>query len=247
MSPALRYLSSPALRWALPTLVLLAAAGCGSNYADNQSKADTASDARKPPLRKLNPALTQAYEIRLTLSNAPDLSSAADGKSPFTEVEGTVQFDASNGARCGNSNAMSGHVPTLSSHEPFRLSRLSATEYVGTVYADMLLDEDYYGRGVCHWALTEARVALRARTDIADTRFVAGLPAKEVLAGGTQARYFWKGYYPRFEEGQHSDYGTNQLDAVRADKLNEFFTVTLTARKIGGDAQDPKRPPGRTP
>jgi hypothetical protein len=171
----------------------------------------------------------------------------ADGKSPFAEVEGTVQFDASNGARCGKSNAPSGHVPTLSSHEPFRLSRLSATEYVGTVYADMLLDEDYYGRGVCHWALTGARVALRARTDIADTRFVAGLPAKEVLAGGTQARYFWKGYYPRFEVGQHSDYGTNQLDAVRADKLNEFFTVTLTARKIGGDMQDPKRPPGRTP
>lgn len=228
MSRALRYLSSPALRWALPTLVLLATAGCGSNYADSQAKA---------PLRKLNPAPTQAYEIRLTLANASDLSSAADGKSPFTVVEGTVQFDASNGARCGKSNALSGHVPTLSSHEPFRLSRVSATEYVGTVYADMLLDEDYYGRGVCHWALTEARVAFRARADIADTRFVAGLSAKEVLAGGTQARHFWKGYYPRFEDGQHADYGMNQLDTVPADKLNEFFTVTLTARKIAGDVQ----------
>ncbi|MDH2052030.1 hypothetical protein [Achromobacter marplatensis] len=236
MSRALRYLSSPALRWALPTLVLLAAAGCGSNFAASPTKADTASKARTP-LRKLNPAPTQAYEIRLTLANASDLSSAADGKSPFTVVEGTVQFDASNGARCGKSNALSGHVPTLSSHEPFRLSRISATEYVGTVYADMLLDEDYYGRGVCHWALTEARVALRARADIADTRFVAGLPAKEVLAGATQARYFWKGYYPRFENGQHSDYGRSQLNAVPADKVNEFFTATLTARKIGDDVQ----------
>lgn len=228
MSRAFRYLSSPALRWALPTLVLLATAGCGSNSADSPAKA---------PLRKLNPAPTQAYEIRLTLANVSDLSSAADGKSPFTEVEGTVQFDASNGARCGKSNALSGHVPSLSSHEPFRLSRVSATEYVGIVYADMLLDEDYYGRGVCHWALTEARVALRARPDIADTRFVAGLLAKEVLAGATQARYFWKGYYPRFEDGRHTDYGTNQLDAVPADKLNEFFTVTLTTRTIAGDAQ----------
>lgn len=228
MSRALRYLSLPALRWALPTLVLLAAAGCGSNYADSSAKA---------PLRKLNPAPTQAYEIRLTLANASDLSSAADGKSPFTVIEGTVQFDASNGARCGKSNALSGHVPTLSSHETFRLSRISPTEYVGTVYADMLIDEDYHGRGVCHWALTEARVALRARADIADTRFVAGLPAKKVLAGGTEARYFWKGYYPRFENGQHSDYGRSQLDAVPADKVNEFFTVTLTSRKIGDDGQ----------
>jgi len=212
----------------LPALVFLATAGCGSSYADTPAKA---------PLRKLNPAPTQAYEIRLTLANASDLSSTADGKSPFTVVEGTAQFDVSNGARCGKSNALSGHVPTLTSHEPFRLSRISATEYAGTVYADMLLHEDYYGQGVCHWALTEARVALRARADIADTRFVAGLPTKEVLAGGIQVRYFWKGYYPRFEDGQHADYGRAQLDAVPADKLAEFFTVTLTARKIAGDVQ----------
>ncbi|CAM3993449.1 Lipoprotein [Bordetella tumbae] len=237
MSRAFRYLSSPALRWALPTLILLAAGGCGSNYADTQARVDTTPNTLTPPLRKLNPTPTQAYEIRLTLSNASDLSSTADGKSPFTVVEGTVQFDASNGARCGKSNALSGHVPSLSSHEPFRLSRISATEYVGTIYADMLLDENYYGREVCHWTLTEARVALRARPDIADTRFVAGLPAKKVLAGGTQARYFWKGYYPRFENGQHADYGSNQLDAVSADKRGEFFTVTLTARKIAGDSQ----------
>ena len=228
MSNALRYLSPPALRWTLPTLVFLATAWCGSSYADTPAKA---------PLRKLNPAPTQAYEIRLTLANASDLSSAADGKSPFTVVEGTAQFDASNGARCGQSNALSGHVPTLTSHEPFRLSRISATEYAGTVYSDMLLNEDYHGREVCHWALTEARVALRARADIADTRFVAGLSAKEVLAGGTQVRHFWKGYYPRFEDGHHADYGRDQLDAVPADKLDEFFTVTLTARKIAGDDQ----------
>ena len=228
MSSALQYLSSPALRWALPTLVLLATTGCGSNYADSPAKA---------PLRKLNSAPTQAYEIRLTLANASDLSSAADGKSPFTVIEGTVQFDASNGARCGKSNALSGHVPTMSSHEPFRLSRVSATEYVGTLYADMLQDEDYYGRGVCHWTLTEARVAARARADSANTRFVAALPAQQVFAAGTQARYFWKGYYPSFEQRQHTDFGSAQLDAVPADKRGEFFTMTLTARKISGDVQ----------
>ena len=228
LSNAFRYLSPPALRWTLPTLLFLATAGCASNHSDTTAK---------EPLRKLNPAPTQAYEIRLTLANASDLSSAADGKSPFTVVEGTAQFDASNGARCGTSNALSGHVPTLTSHEPFRLSRISATEYAGTVYADMLRDEDYYGRGLCHWALTEARVALRAGPDNADTRFVAGLPSKAVLSGGTQVRYFWKGYYPRFENGQHAEYGRDQLDAVPADKRNEFFTVTLTARKIAGDVQ----------
>jgi hypothetical protein len=237
LSLALRYFSAPALRHALPTLALLAAAICGPTHAETPTQLDATSNAPKAPLRKLNPAPTQAYEIRLTLANATDLSSAADGKSPFTVVEGTVQFDASNGARCGKSNALSGHVPTMSSHEPFRLSRVSATEYVGTLYADMLQDEDYYGRGVCHWTLTEARVAARARADSANTRFVAALPAQQVFAAGTQARYFWKGYYPSFEQRQHTDFGSAQLDAVPADKRGEFFTMTLTARKISGDVQ----------
>ncbi|WP_242001251.1 hypothetical protein [Achromobacter spanius] len=138
------------MRHALPALALLAAAIYGPTHAETLNQLDATSNAPKPALRKLNRAPTQAYEVRLTLANATDLSSAADGRSPFTVVEGTVQFDASNGARCEKSNALSGHVPTLSSHEPFRLSRISATEYVGTVYADMQQDEDYYGRGVCH-------------------------------------------------------------------------------------------------
>ncbi|WP_373979925.1 hypothetical protein LN047_19455 [Achromobacter sp. JD417] len=237
MSQRVRFFSASALLGALPLLALLAAATSGASLADTPAKSDAASNTRAPALRKLNPAPAHAYEIRLTLPNASELSSAADDKSPFTVVEGTAQFDASNAARCGRSNALAGNVPTLSSHEPFRLSRISATEYIGTVYADLLLDEDYYGRGVCHWQLTEARVAVRARTDSADTRFVAGLPAQKVLASDTQARYFWKGYYPNFEQRQHTDYGRNQLDAVPANRRGEFFVITLTSRKIASDVQ----------
>lgn len=235
MPHSLRFPSAPALRLALFALTLLAAGCGGPGHADTPSKVAATSTAPKPALRKLNPAPAQAYEIRLTLANVSDLASAADGKSAFTVVEGTVQFDASNAARCGKSNALSGHVPTMSSHESFRLSRISATEYVGIVYADMLLDEDYYGRGVCHWTLTEARVAMRAREDAADTRFVAALSAQKVFDGGTQARYFWKGYYPRFERGQHTDFGSDRLDRVSDDKRGEFFTVTMTARKTASD------------
>ena len=237
MLQRVRFFSASALLGALPLLALLAAATSGASLAVTPAKSDAASNTRAPALRKLNPAPAHAYEIRLTLPNASELSSAADDKSPFTVVEGTAQFDASNAARCGRSNALAGNVPTLSSHEPFLLSRISATEYIGTVYADLLLDEDYYGRGVCHWQLTEARVAVRARTDSADTRFVAGLPAQKVLASDTQARYFWKGYYPNFEQRQHTDYGRNQLDAVPANRRGEFFVITLTSRKIASDVQ----------
>lgn len=225
------------MRRSLLALALLASTACTSIHGNTPAEPVATTNAPSPALRKLNPAPTQAYEIRLTLANTSDLSSATDGKSPFTEVEGTAQFDASNAALCGRSNALSGHVATMSSHEPFVLSRISATEYVGTVYTDMLLDEDYYGRGVCHWQLTEARVAVRARPDIADTRFVAGLPAQKVLAADTQARYFWKGFYPRYEQGRHADFGREQIDAVSVDKRGEFFILSLSARKIVGGVQ----------
>ncbi|WZB75737.1 hypothetical protein WJ972_06020 [Achromobacter insuavis] len=143
--------------------------------------ADTRTGATTAPLRKLNPAPTQAYEIRLILAQVADLPAGADRQAPFAEVAGTAQFDVGNAAGCGKSDPRIGQVPTLSSHEPFRMTRVSATEYVGTIHADQLVDEDYYGRGVCHWKLTEVRVALRAGTDPADTRFVSALAARQVL------------------------------------------------------------------
>lgn len=179
------------------------------------------------------PAPAQTYETRLTLANTSDLSSPADGKSPSTVVEGTAQFDATNAARCGKQNALAGKVPTLSSHEPFQLSRISPAKYVGTVHADMLLDDDYYGRGV----LTEARVAVCPRADSADTRFVAALPAQKVFVAAGEVHYSGKGITPNFEQEQHTDFGRQQLDAVPADRRGEFFTMTLTARKIAGDGQ----------
>lgn len=43
--------------------------------------------------------------------------------------------------------------------------------------------------------------------------------------------------HTRFKQGQHTNFGNGQLDAVPADKLSEFFTVTLSAKKIVGNAQ----------
>ncbi len=97
----------------------------------------------------------------------------------------------------------------------------------------MILDEDYYGRGVCHWQLTDARLALKARDREDDTRFVAGLSAQKLRAGDMQQRYFWKGYYPNFEQGRFADYGIAQLSTVEKSKHDQYFAITLSARAVG--------------
>ncbi|MBB5704552.1 hypothetical protein FHS76_004474 [Ochrobactrum daejeonense] len=202
-------------------------------YAAGQKIPDTKVSGSKPPLRKLNPNPKRAYEIRMKLENVSDISPADQGGARFATVEGTVQFDVSNAARCGKSRWLAGNVPVISSHEPFRLSAVSATEYVGIVYTDMILDEDYYGRGVCHWQLTEARLALKARDREDDTRFVAGLSGQKMRTDDKQQRYFWKGYYPNFEQGPFADYGIAQLSTVEKSKRDQYFAITMSARAVG--------------
>lgn len=210
------------------------ATGSGElGYAAEQTTPVTKVSGSKPPLRKLNTNPKRAYEIRMKLANVSDIPSAYRDSALFASVEGTMQFDVSNAAKCGKTRWLAGNVPVISSHEPFRLSPISATEYVGTVYTDLNLDEDYYGRGVCYWQMTEARVALSARNQANDTRFVAGLSAQKMRAGDTQRRYFWKGYYPHFEQGEFADYGISQLSGIEKSKRDQYFAITLSARPVG--------------
>src|SRR2546427_656594 len=71
----------------LPATLLLALAAC-SPYSD--AERDVAAGGRG--LAKLNPAPKQAYELVLTLKDAPG---------PFAIVEGVAQYDVSNYADCG--------------------------------------------------------------------------------------------------------------------------------------------------
>lgn len=224
--------STQTLRWTFPALICLTTAYPDTGHADVQADVNTLASGSDLPQRKLNPNPKQAYEIRFTLADVSDLSMLAGDKAPFAVIEGIAQFDVGNAALCGHAGGAANRASPLSSQEPFRLARISASEYVGTVYADLLLDEDYYGYGPCHWTLTEARVVLRARTDSTDTRFVSFLQVRRMFADGVQLRYFWKGYYPRFEEGKYADYGRENLISAPAGRRNEFFTTTFAVRKI---------------
>lgn len=176
------------------------------------------------PLRRLNSNPLKAYEIRMRLANIPG---------PLGEVDGVAQFDVQNPGECATIEPFIGAIPRISSNEHFTLTRISDVEYVGMVYADQMFDEDYYGRGVCRWALAEARVVFKASEGAADTRFVYGLSAELVRAQGTQIRYFWSGFYPRAKMDAFRDFGVADLDKVPADKRGEFFSVTLSAQQVG--------------
>jgi hypothetical protein len=101
------------------------------------------------------------------------------------------------------------------------------------VYADQMLDEDYYGRGVCRWQLIQAQVQLKATGAEEEARFVPKIPFKDVLFEGAVTTYLVKKDYPRvpdisnypaFGHTNRSRYGANIRD-------EDLFTITLSARK----------------
>lgn len=177
---------------------------------------------------KERPNPQRAYRIVMTIENAPGL---------FAMIEGSAQYDVANEDECGKFNRMAGGYDRMTTSPQIRWEKRSDTEYVATVYADLMMDEDYYGRGVCHWVLTEARARIKATGAEVETRFVPAISAEEIVVGEAVTWYFWKGGYPVDtplpSNGKgFPDLGQKDIDNVPVEKRNEFFAVTLVPKEV---------------
>ena len=176
---------------------------------------------------KQNPNPQRAYRIVMEIENAPG---------PFASVKGSAQYDVVNEEECGVFSAMAGGYNRETTNPPIRWEKLSETTYTTTIHADLMLDEDYFGRGVCRWELTQVRGRLRAAGVKGETRFVPVISAQEIQSAASVRWYFWSGRYladsplPSTGEGV-SDFGYVNLDKVPVDKRGEFFSVILKAKE----------------
>jgi hypothetical protein len=62
-----------------------------------------------------------------------------------------------------------------------------------------MLDEDYYGRGVCKWEFTGAGAMLKATGAEEETRFLSFIEAAP-SEGETETRHYPRSDYPRVNE-----------------------------------------------
>ena len=209
----------------LPAMaVALAACAPARNDMDPKPDASATDATQDAPRRKLNPSPRRAYTITLTIRNAPG---------PFGSVEGVAQYDVDNEDTCGQVNGSTGTPYRMTSNEPFSLRKVSESEYQGTIHADLIQDEDYYGKGICRWSLTEVRARLRATGDERETRFVPDILAAQVLAHESVTTFFWSKNYPRVETyDAFPDFGSLDPARIPADRRNEFFAVTINASKV---------------
>jgi hypothetical protein len=166
----------------------------------------------------------QAYQIVMTIENAPG---------PFRLVEGSAQYDVINHDECGYIDPVSETISRIDTHPPIEWKPMGDSQYVATVYADLIVDEDYYGRGVCHWKLSMASALLKATGAEAETGFIPGISASDIMEGTAATLYFPKVRYPKSGMANFADLGHAAPDKYKSEIRDQLFTITL-ARK---DAQ----------
>lgn len=180
---------------------------------------------------KEHPNPKQAYRIVMTIENAPGL---------FAQVGASTRYDATNAEECGELSKIPG-AEGIASHvstQPLaQLEKLSDTSYATTVYADKMVDEDYFGRGVCRWKFSYMSAMLRATGDERETRFLPTIDAEEIVAGKTVTLYFWKGGYPMNtplpSNGKgFGDSGYRSLEKFKPELRDQIFTITLTPEMV---------------
>ncbi|WP_049623670.1 hypothetical protein [Frateuria defendens] len=170
----------------------------------------------KNPDIKQNPHPRMRYELTLTIEDAPG---------PFDSISGMVHYKVTNG-QCVPLTPISGATLEPEKNVPITFTRVSDGIYKGTLYADLLQDEDYYGLGVCHWGVNTAWVSLRAK----GVEFTPAIDAKELVAQKSVPTFFVKGDY--FETGkERSAFGTTNRALFQPESRTDVFSMTLRARE----------------
>jgi hypothetical protein len=176
----------------------------------------------KNPDIKQNPHPRMRYEITMTIQGAPG---------PFDSVDGFVQYKVSND-RCVPLTPISGATLPPEKSVPIEFSHVSDNVYKGTLYADLLQDEDYFGLGVCHWAVVAATASLKVKK--AD--FSPYLFADSILKQSSETLYFSK---KQLEAASHGEFGPPVVSGVLPAEYKNFkpewqqdmFPIVLVAKK----------------
>jgi hypothetical protein len=176
----------------------------------------------KTPDIKQNPHPRMRYEITMTIQGAPG---------PFDSISGFVQYKVSND-RCVPLTPISGATLPPEKSVPLKLSHVSDNVYKGTLYVDLLQDEDYYGLGVCHWAVVAATASLKVKK----VDFSPDLFADSILKQASETRYFSKKQFEAIGRGELAPPVVSgvlpaEYRNFKPEWQQDMFRVTLSAKE----------------
>ena len=211
-----------------PVLSLfLWAGGCQPHSFNSASTMPSAAGAAKNDksaqkhLYRLNPEPKQDYEVVLTIKDAPG---------PFQKMGWSGMYQATGCNFIVNDWAGVRGMPERLLHMPFTVR--SDGSQVATVYLDAMLDEDYYGNGVCQWALTSVGPWMQASGAPGETSFSANLTSEQLQAEQLMELLYWKGYYPRADVEGFITWGNVNKEKFAEGVRDKLFSMTLKPTKV---------------
>lgn len=213
--PAMRRRPSLRPMAAIALTLMFTAAGCSPPAQEKH-----AVEYRQNP----NPG--QAYRITMRLDNPPG---------PFGSMVALAQYDVTETQCLPPPRENHGHKwPVPTEDVPIELTRVSDHEYTGIVYVDRMLDEDYYGRGVCHWQLIKARVHLKATGSAkGETLFIPGIPGAKIIGAQAETTFFARKVYPGVVDAELDEFvDMGVTDRARIGPAigdDDLFSVTFTS------------------
>lgn len=173
---------------------------------------------------KERPNPQKAHRIEMVIENAPG---------PFAVIEGAANYSVKNHFECGHIDPVPGIASRITTHPAIEWTPIGDGRYAATVYEDLIVDEDYYGRGVCRWELTEVSVLLKATASDKDTPFLSSISAKDIRGRAISSAYFWRGAYPS-DVGYEglSVYGASDMEKFKPELRQDLFMVRFAAEEV---------------
>lgn len=169
----------------------------------------------KNPKKNLHPVAR--YEVIAT-TEAPG---------PWDSVKGTVFFEVVNLECTPEDKFLGVHAKPQDVPIDFEMNRVDEKTWKGYFFRDSMLDEDYYGLGVCHWDSTQVAPVFTAHGEI----FSSGQMVKEALKT-PQTDYFKKSeYWNRALTGDSALVSSAENPEV-IQHPDAFFPITVAVKEV---------------
>lgn len=217
--------------WGYLLALCLLAAGCTPDTPGTtaMSSSVTGKDAvpgksdqgAQKHLHRLNPQPRQGYEITYRVEGAPG---------PFEDT-GAFGNYVTQGCHFVT-NAWAGATATPSRQIPIEVRRIDDRTYSATVYLDAMLDEDYYGNGVCRWQLLDVSAGFSTLPDGKANIFGVSYGPEAITAGEAVTKHYHvEDYPPDGPRGGGMGLHTSLVEQARAEG-KALFSITATARPL---------------
>lgn len=204
-------------------LLVLPMSGCDRTFPSSKVSGEAGEQAKWWGLVKENASPKQAIDFTWEVVDAPG---------PFAQVVARAQYDVMNEDECGYVHPATGTSVRMTTSKDVPLKRLSAEEYEGTVFLDLLKDGAYYGQTACRWEFTGLAVVFLATTNPDATEFDIFMKRSSLLSGETLAHHYPARHYPAIEG--HSSFpssGRPDIQELRPEIRGSAFRAMI---KSGG-------------